>query len=77
LPDVASHFGVFTADARYSLSKQFGVGVGYRLDHFETNDFALTPGIVDNPLIPTFLGIGYQWRPYDVHTGFVRLFYTW
>lgn len=77
LPHVQNHFGVFTADARYSLSKQVGIGAGYRLDHFDTNDFALTPGIMDNELIPTFLGLGYQYRPYNVHTGFIRVFYTW
>ncbi|HVZ21377.1 MAG TPA: MtrB/PioB family outer membrane beta-barrel protein, partial [Vicinamibacterales bacterium] len=77
LPNVTNHFGTFTADARYTISKKVGVGAGYRLDHFDTNDFALTPGIMDNELIPTFLGIGYQYRPYNVNTGFVRLFYAW
>jgi hypothetical protein len=51
-------------------------GVGYRLDHFDTNDFALGPGIMDTALIPTFLNLQYQWRPYDVHTVYLRLAYA-
>jgi MtrB/PioB family decaheme-associated outer membrane protein len=76
LPRIFNHFSIGTADVRYTLSKRLGVGAGYRMDNFDTTDFALTPGIMDTPLIPAFLNLQYQWRPYTVHTGFVRLFYT-
>jgi hypothetical protein len=76
LPSVRNHVDLVTADVRYAWSKKLGVGAGYRLDHFDTNDFALTPGIMDTPLIPTLLSVQYQWRPYNVHTGYIRLMYS-
>jgi MtrB/PioB family decaheme-associated outer membrane protein len=76
LPRVLTHFSFGTAHLRYTLSRQLGVGLGYRLDNFDTGDFALTPGIMNTPLIPTFLNLQYQWRRYTTHTGFVRVFYS-
>ena len=76
LPEVSTSFGVFSVDVRHTLSRRLAAGVGYRLDHFDTNDFALGPGIMDTPLIPTFLNLQYQWRPYDVHTVYLRLAYS-
>jgi len=76
LPAVTTSFAVASVDMRHTLSKKVSVGAGYRLDHFDTNDFALDPGIMNTPIIPTFLNLQYQWRPYDVHTAFVRLFYA-
>ena len=76
LPEVSTSFALFNIDLRHTLSRQLAVGAGYRLDHFDTNDFALGPGIMDTPLIPTFLNLQYQWRPYDVHTAYVRLAYA-
>jgi MtrB/PioB family decaheme-associated outer membrane protein len=77
LPRIFNHFSLATADVRYTLSTRVGIGAGYRMDNLDTTDFALTPGVMDSPLIPAFLNLQYQWRPYTVHTGFVRLFYTW
>jgi MtrB/PioB family decaheme-associated outer membrane protein len=76
LPEISTSFRVLSADVRHSLSPRLAVGVGYRLDHFDTDDFALGPGIMDTPIIPTFLNLQYQWRPYDVHTAYVRVAYT-
>ena len=76
LPEVSTSFGVFSVDLRHTLSRRLAAGVGYRLDHFDTNDFALGPGIMDTALIPTFLNLQYQWRPYDVHTVYLRLAYA-
>jgi MtrB/PioB family decaheme-associated outer membrane protein len=76
LPEVTTSFGLFSVDARHALSRRLAAGVGYRLDHFDTNDFALGPGVMDTPLIPALLNLQYQWRPYDVHTVYVRLTYA-
>ena len=76
LPEVSTSFGVLSVDVRHTLSTRLSVGAGYRLDHFDTNDFALGPGIMDTPIIPTFLNLQYQWRPYDVHTAYLRLAYA-
>ncbi|HEV8396234.1 MAG TPA: MtrB/PioB family decaheme-associated outer membrane protein [Vicinamibacterales bacterium] len=76
LPEVSTSFGLFSLDVRHTLSRRLAAGVGYRLDRFETNDFALGPGIMDTALIPTFLNLQYQWRPYDAHTAYLRLTYS-
>jgi hypothetical protein len=41
----------------------------------DVDDFALSPGTLDSPVFPTLLSLMYQWRPYRVHTGFLRLHY--
>jgi MtrB/PioB family decaheme-associated outer membrane protein len=76
LPEVTTSFALLSVDVRHTLSRRIAVGAGYRLDHFDTNDFALGPGTMDTALIPTFLNLQYQWRPYDVHTAYVRLTYA-
>jgi MtrB/PioB family decaheme-associated outer membrane protein len=76
LPDIYTHFVVISADLEYTLSRRFSIAAGYRLDHFYTDDFALTPGIMNTPFIPTFLNLQYQWRPYDVHSATLRVIYN-
>jgi opacity protein-like surface antigen len=77
LPGIKNRFDVLTADVRYILTRQLAVGGGYRFDHFNTDDFALNPDIMNTALIPAYVNLRYQWRPYRVHTGFVRLMYSW
>jgi hypothetical protein len=69
-------FALVSVDLRHTLSRPVAVGAGYRLDHFETNDFSLGPGTIDTALIPTFVNLQYQWRPYDTHTACIRLAYA-
>ena len=76
LPEVQTSFAIVSADVLHSLSRRLSVGAGYRLDHFYTNDFALGPETMNTPLMPTFLNLQYQWRPYDVHTAYLRLAYA-
>lgn len=76
LPAVQTNFGIFSIDLLHSLSRRLSAGVGYRLDHFYTNDWGLGPETMNTPLIPTFLNLQYQWRPYDVHTAYLRLAYA-
>jgi MtrB/PioB family decaheme-associated outer membrane protein len=77
LPPVRNRMQRATADLRYTLARQLALGVGYWLDAYDVEDFAMSPGTLNSPLLPAFLNVGYQLRPYDVHTGFVRLIYQW
>jgi MtrB/PioB family decaheme-associated outer membrane protein len=76
LPEVATSFAVASVDVRHAISRKLTAGFGYRLDHFDTDDFALGPAAMNTPLMPTFLNLQYQWRSYDAHTAFVRLAYA-
>jgi hypothetical protein len=66
-----------TADLRYSLSQQLGVGVGYWYDSYDARDFARSPGTLDSPFFPALINLMNLNRPYRAHTGSVRLIYTW
>lgn len=75
LPSVSNRISLTTADLKYTISRRLALGVGYRLDHFSTSDFALSPAVMNTPFIQGFFNLLYQWRPYDVHSGVARVIY--
>jgi hypothetical protein len=77
LPELRNRYHRATADVRYALTRQLALGVGYLLDKYTVDEFGRSPQILNTPLIPAFVNTLYQWRPYDVHTGSVRLIYRW
>jgi MtrB/PioB family decaheme-associated outer membrane protein len=77
LRPVRNVFHVATVDLRHTLTRQLALGVGYRFDRYAVDDFALSPGTLDSPLIPTYLNLMNQWRRYDAHAGIARLIYSW
>ena len=77
LPELRNRYHRATADVRYALTRQLALGVGYLLDKYSVEEFGRSPEILNTPLIPAFVNTLYQWRPYDVHTGSVRLIYRW
>jgi MtrB/PioB family decaheme-associated outer membrane protein len=77
LRPVRNVFHVAKVDLRQTLTRQLALGVGYRFDRYEVDDFALSPGTLNSPLIPTYMNLMNQWRPYAAHTGSVRLIYAW
>ena len=75
-----------TADVNYHLSARMRLGVSYWYENYRTEDFALGPLTISAialpsvqpgfPIVPTnSLLLGYLYRPYTAHTGFVRLTY--
>ena len=66
-----------TADVRYSLSQQVGLGAGYRYDSYDAQDVARSPGTLDSPIFPALINLMYLNRPYHAHTASVRLIYMW
>jgi MtrB/PioB family decaheme-associated outer membrane protein len=77
LPPVTNQWQRATADARYHFTERLALGVSYWLDDYEVEDFALAnPRIAVNDL-PGALLLGYRYRPYTAHTGWVRMIYRW
>jgi hypothetical protein len=85
LPNVVNEWKRFTADVKYFLSPQVGIGVGYWYENLGIEDwntidsngpvgFAEATGI---PRIDWLGGLmtGYGNRPYEGHTAFVRVLY--
>ena len=66
-----------TATVRHSLTTRVALGVAYAYDYYDVDDFALSPGTLNSPVLPTMLSLMYQWRPYTAHTGSVRVIYSW
>jgi MtrB/PioB family decaheme-associated outer membrane protein len=67
----------FLADLRHTLTAQLTLGAGYAYDHYDVDDFAQSPEILNSPVFPTYFSLMSQWRPYRVHTGSIRLMYRW
>jgi len=80
LPAVINELHRATVDGRYFLSKRVAAGVVYWFDKYLVNDFALGPlaSLAQPPTAsPTFLMLGYFYRPYTANTLMGRLTYLW
>jgi len=77
LPELTNDVHRASANLDYSLTSRVALGVGYRLDKWVVKDFGRSAAVLNSTLIPAFTNILYQWLPYDVHTGFVRVRYRW
>jgi MtrB/PioB family decaheme-associated outer membrane protein len=77
LPPVRNVVSRASVDVRQTLSTHTALGVGYALDRYDVDDFALSPGALNSPVFPALIDLMYQWRPYRAHTGSVRLIYRW
>jgi hypothetical protein len=88
LPPVKNELLRGEIDVTYEITRNVRLGVAYWFDDYNVEDFALGPDTVsgialpppnpNQPLTPTnALLLGYQYRPYTAHTGWVRLTYLW
>ncbi len=84
LPAVVNELGSANLDVKYQFSKRLALGIGYWYEQYKVDDFALGPQTISQVVLPvpvaslpttqspTSLFLGYTYRPYTVHTGFVR-----
>ena len=77
LPELRNRYHRASADVRHALSSRLALAFGYRLDKYSVDEFGRSPEILNTPLITAFVNTLYQWRPYDVHSGSLRLIYRW
>ena len=68
LPRVLNELQRAAVDLRYHFSKHFGGGVVYWFDKYSVNDFAMNPQTLSTIAQPSFLTIGYVYRPYTANT---------
>jgi hypothetical protein len=75
-------------DLTYEISRNLSAGVAYWFDDYNVQDFALGPTTLTGIALPPVqegqpvvatnaLLLGYLYRPYTAHAGFVRLTYAW
>ena len=88
LPPVKNELLRAEIDLSYQLASNLRLGVAYWFDDYKVEDFALGPETISGIAFPPVqegqqapttnaLLLGYQYRPYTAHVGFVRLTYGW
>jgi len=77
LPSVVNELQRGTVEMRYHLSHHFGVGLWYWFDKYTVNDFAMGAETLTTIAQPSFLMIGYVFRPYTANTFSGRFTYYW
>jgi MtrB/PioB family decaheme-associated outer membrane protein len=77
LPTVRNDRGRFTLDTRYFLTKRLAAGVVYWYERYRVDDFALNPSTLTSIAQPSFLMLGYVYRPYTANTLWGRITYLW
>jgi hypothetical protein len=88
LPPVRNELLRAEIDVSYELAPNLRLGVAYWFDDYNVEDFALGPDTISGISFPPVqegeqapstnaLLLGYQYRPYTAHVGWVRLTYGW
>ena len=77
LPTVVNELQRATVDVRYALTAHLAAGGVYWYDSYRVNDFALGPQTLGGLAQPSFLTMGYLYRPYTANTVMARLTFLW
>jgi MtrB/PioB family decaheme-associated outer membrane protein len=77
LPTVINKLQRATVDVRYALTAHLAAGGVYWYDSYRVNDFALGRQTLASLAQPSFLTIGYLYRPYTANTVMGRLTFLW
>jgi MtrB/PioB family decaheme-associated outer membrane protein len=77
LSPVINEYNRVTADARYYLTRHLGVGAVYLYERYRVDDFAQSPETLNSLAQPSFLILGYIYRPYTANSIVGRLTYLW
>ena len=88
LPPVKNELLRAEVDVSYEISRNLSAGVAYWFDDYNVQDFALGPTTLTGIALPPVqegqpvvatnaLLLGYLYRPYTAHAGFIRLTYAW
>ncbi|MGE3277285.1 MAG: MtrB/PioB family outer membrane beta-barrel protein [Vicinamibacterales bacterium] len=78
LPAVTNRWQRGTLDVRYFVTSRIGIGAGYWYDRYDVTDYQTLSFADGTPRID-YLGsltLGYGYRPFEAHTGFLRLIYS-
>jgi MtrB/PioB family decaheme-associated outer membrane protein len=77
LPAVVNELQRGTVDVRYYLTAHLAAGGAYWYDSYRVNDFALGQETLTTLAQPSFLMMGYLYRPYTANTVMGRLTFLW
>jgi MtrB/PioB family decaheme-associated outer membrane protein len=77
LPPVRNTRNRLSADGRYMLTRSIGIGLVYWFEKYNVEDFAFSPATLNAVAQPSFLSLGYLYRPYTANTLWARVTYLW
>jgi MtrB/PioB family decaheme-associated outer membrane protein len=77
LPPVLNTRNRVSADARYTLNRRVTLGLVYWFEKYDVDDFAFSPATLTSIAQPSFLMLGYLYRPYTANTMSARVMYRW
>ena len=77
LPQVLNRRHRLTADARKSFTRHQGANGSIWYEKYDVDDFAFSPQTLETIAQPSFLTLGYLYRPYTATTIQGRLTYVW
>ena len=66
-----------TLDITHHFTPHVALGVVYWFDKYAVNDFAFSPSTINGIALPSFLTLGYLYRPYTAQTVTARVSYFW
>jgi MtrB/PioB family decaheme-associated outer membrane protein len=77
LPQILNRRHRVTADVRKAFNKHFGGDVMLWYETYHVDDYAFSPQTLNTIAQPSFLTLGYLYRPYTASTVQARLTYFW
>jgi MtrB/PioB family decaheme-associated outer membrane protein len=77
LPAITNAWHSATLDLRYAVRRQISLGLGYRHDRFDINDYALNPSTIDRLVFGSLLLMGITDRPYTANSVVAKVIYLW
>jgi MtrB/PioB family decaheme-associated outer membrane protein len=77
LPPVVNSLMRATTDVQYRLAEHLAIGGSYWFDRYRVKDFAFSPETLDRLNQPSFLILGYLYRPYTANTVWAHVSYLW
>lgn len=77
LPQVLNRRHRLTGDVRKSFTPHLGGNVSIWYETYHVDDFAFSPQTLNSIAQPSFLTLGYLYRPYTAATIQARLLYSW
>jgi len=77
LPPVTNTRNRVSVDGRYMLTRRLGLGLVYWYEKYDVNDYSFSPATLSTIALPSYLALGYLYRPYTANTVWGRVTYLW
>jgi len=77
LPPLKNELQIARAGLTYFARTNIAVRIGYGYERYRVEDFSLSPSTIRRIDLPGSLFLGYVYRPYTAHTGWLGVSYLW